>query len=151
MDPTPVAVALLVVGVLLCAIELVAPGLVILPFGVGALVASITGFLGAAPVVQAVVFLVVSLVAFVALRPIAKRLNAGDSQDGVGARRLIGAHGVVLEHIDPGETGLVRVDREEWRAEAMHGDGLVVGTAIRVVDVRGTRVVVEPASREDLT
>lgn len=141
---------MLVVGVLLCAVELFAPGLVILPFGVGALVAALTGFLGAAPVLQAVVFLVVSLIAFVALRPLARRLNQAGNQEGVGAQRLIGAHGVVLENIQPGETGLVRVDREEWRAEAVHGDGMVAGTTIKVIDVRGTRVVVEPASREDL-
>jgi membrane protein implicated in regulation of membrane protease activity len=146
VTPTTAAVAFLIGGVVLCAVELVAPGLVVLPFGIGALVASVAGFLGAAPAVQAVVFLVVSAAAFAALRPLARRLNRAGEDDGVGARRLVGAHAVVLEHIRPGETGLVRVDREEWRAESAEGSALSPGAAVRVVEVRGTRVLVEPAA-----
>lgn len=144
MSSTSAAVTFLVVGVVLCVVEVFAPGLVILPFGIGALVASFAGFLGASPVVSAVVFLVVSVVAFGALRPLATRLNKVGGESGVGAGRLLGAHAVVLEHIAPGDTGLVRVDREEWRAESSSGFVLDPGTSVTVVDVRGTRVLVEP-------
>ena len=48
MGATEVAVIFLVVGLGLCAAEIAAPGLVLLPFGVGALLASLTGFVGAA-------------------------------------------------------------------------------------------------------
>ncbi len=128
----------------LSALEIVAPGLVLLPFGLGAGIAAVAGFLGAAPAVQLIVFLVASFCCFMGLRPLARRLNSSDSGDGVGANRLIGVSGVVLEPIASGETGLVRVDREEWRAESEAGQVLVPGMAIRVTEVRGTRVVVTP-------
>jgi membrane protein implicated in regulation of membrane protease activity len=36
----------------------------------------------------------------------------------------------------------VRVDREEWRAQSTDGSGIPMGTAVRVADVQGTRVIV---------
>lgn len=134
---------LIVVGVVISALELVVPGLIILPFGLGAIAAGLVGVFGAPPVAQIVVFIVVSAGLFLALRPLARRLNAG-TQHGIGSNRLIGAEGIVLEHIDVGDTGIVRIDREEWRAEPRNATGLAVGTRIRVTEVVGTRVIVEP-------
>lgn len=133
-----------VLAVALSALEIVAPGLVLLPFGLGAGVAAISGFLGAPVPVQLVVFLVASFAFYLGLRPLARRLGATGPSDGIGANRLIGLSGVVLEPIAPGETGLVRVDREEWRAQAADDAALVPGTSIKVTEVRGTRVVVVP-------
>jgi membrane protein implicated in regulation of membrane protease activity len=138
------AVAFVVLAVALSALEIVAPGLVLLPFGLGAGVAAIAGFLGAPVPVQLLVFLVASFAFYLGLRPLARRLGADAPSDGIGANRLIGITGVVLEPIAAGETGLVRVDREEWRAESGIGQELAAGTSIRVTEVRGTRVVVVP-------
>jgi len=145
------AAIFLVIGLGLSAAEIAAPGLVLLPFGGGGVIAALTGFLGAPPLVQAVVFLVSSAALFLALRPVAKRLNRVDSDDGVGARRLIGARGVVLEDIPVDDSGLVRINRETWRAEAPDEGVLVAGTTISVTEVRGTRVVVTPASPRSIT
>jgi membrane protein implicated in regulation of membrane protease activity len=147
VDATSVAIAFLVAGILLSAVEIVAPGLVILPFGLGAVVASIVGFLGGPPLLQAVVFLVASFAFFIGLRPLARRLNAGVTGDGVGSRGLIGATAVVLADIPSGETGMVRVERyrEEWRAEAVDDADLQAGDRVRVVEVQGTRLMVTAA------
>lgn len=136
------ALVFLVLGLGLSVAEIVAPGLVLLPFGIGAVIASLTGFLGAAPWVQAVVFLVASTAMFAALRPIARRLNQSDQDEGIGARRLVGARALVLEDIPVDDSGLVRVDREQWRAESMEGIPIPAGTTVTVAEVRGTRVVV---------
>jgi membrane protein implicated in regulation of membrane protease activity len=138
------AVVFVVLAVALSALEIVAPGLVLLPFGLGAAVAAVAGFLGAPVPIQLLVFLVSSFAFYLGLRPLARRLSAGSPSDGIGANRLIGISGVVLEPIPAGETGLVRVDREEWRAESGVGQVLEPGTSIRVTEVRGTRVVVVP-------
>lgn len=144
MDAQGVAVLFIVIAVVLSAAEVVAPGLVLLPFGLGAGVAAIVGFLGGPPLVQAIVFLIASFSFFLALRPLSRRLNAAEHGSGFGSDRLVGATGTVLEHIARGETGLVRVDREEWRAEAATPDQVLVpGTNVRVLEVRGTRVVVK--------
>ncbi len=145
MDAETLAVGFIVLGVLLCALEIVVPGFVVLPFGLAAVVAGIAGILGADPLIQAVVFIVASVGFFLALRPLARRLNQAGPSDGIGSQRLINATGVVLEHIAAGETGLVRIDREEWRAESGDGRVLIPGTPIRVREVVGTRVVVLPA------
>lgn len=144
MDTETVAVIFVVAAVVLCALEIVAPGLVLLPFGLGAGVAAIAGFLGATAPWQLFVFLVASAGFFLALRPLSRRLNAQEHSAGIGAERLIGVSGVVLEDIAAGETGLVRIDREEWRAEAASGHPLPRGLEITVVELRGTRVVVTP-------
>jgi membrane-bound ClpP family serine protease len=49
----------------------------------------------------------------------------------------------VLQEIPgQGELGLVRVHREEWRAESMDGSAIPMGAAVRVADIEGTRVIV---------
>ena len=61
-------------------------------------------------------------------------------------RRLIGQPAKVIEAIDgANDLGTVRIDREEWRAESGDGAAIPVGTPVKVVEVRGTRVVVFPA------
>jgi membrane protein implicated in regulation of membrane protease activity len=61
----------------------------------------------------------------------------------VGSRRLLGHSAVVVREIPAGgDVGLVRVDREEWRAQSTDGSAIASGTAVRVADVQGTRVIV---------
>lgn len=114
------------------------------PFAVGGLVAFLAALLGGGIVLQWALFLVVSLATFAALRPLARRLDATLPSEGVGASYLIGARARVIEPIPAHGLGLVRVDRQEWRAESLDHEPLDEGTLIRVVEVRGTRVVVVP-------
>jgi membrane protein implicated in regulation of membrane protease activity len=59
---------------------------------------------------------------------------------------LVNQVGVVLQEIPvgPHATGMVRVQREEWRAENADGTAVPVGARIVVLRVDGTRVVVRP-------
>ncbi|HYZ98427.1 MAG TPA: NfeD family protein [Acidimicrobiales bacterium] len=124
--------------------ELASPGsFFLLPFAIGAAVATLLAFLDVHVVTTWLVFLGVSLAAFAALRPVARRVNQAGEDAGVGARRLLGRPAIVLRDIPGhGEVGLVRVDREEWRAESTDGSPVPSGTAVRVADVQGTRVIV---------
>lgn len=142
VDTNDAAVMFLALGVGLSIIEIFAPGLVFLPFGLAAGVAAIAGFLGAPLLAQAIIFLVASIALFLALRPLSRRLNAADQDAGIGADRLIGATGIVLEDVHPQQVGLVRLDREEWRAESADDSLIVAGTQIVVNEVRGTRVLI---------
>lgn len=156
MDPDVLTVIFVVAAVVLSGLEVFAPGLVLLPFGLGAACAAVVGALGGNSVLQTIVFVVASFGFFIALRPLSRRLNKVGPEEGIGAERLMGATGVVLEHIAPGDTGMVRVDREEWRAEAADATTLVPGMNVKVVEVRGTRVVVvvdhaEPLGRREGT
>jgi membrane protein implicated in regulation of membrane protease activity len=126
--------------------EMATPGAFFLaPFAIGALVAAILAFAGAPLAAEWLAFVAVSVIAFAGLRPLARRLDRDvTASDGVGSRRLIGRSGMVLETIEPGHLGLVRIDREEWRAEAAGREAVPAGAAVRVTQVEGTRVIVIP-------
>jgi membrane protein implicated in regulation of membrane protease activity len=114
------------------------------PFAVGAAVAAILAFADIGLAVEWAAFVGVSIGVFASLRPLARRLDAGEPTEGIGAKRLIGQTATVLEPIPPGqhELGLVRVHREEWRAETIDGTPVDAGSTVRVVEQRGTRLVV---------
>lgn len=133
-----VATAVFAVG------EMATPGSFFLaPFAVGALVAAVLAFSDVSVTVEWIVFLIVSIATLMALRPLARRLDRNALDHGVGARRLAGTRATVLRAIPGGtELGLVRVDREEWRAQSSDGSPIPVGTMVRVAEVQGTRVVV---------
>jgi membrane protein implicated in regulation of membrane protease activity len=124
--------------------ELTSPGsFFMLPFAIGALAATVLAFLGVDVLIEWLVFVGVSVAVLVALRPLAHRLNRSVDDSGIGSRRLLGQAAVVLRDIPPGgDVGLVRVDREEWRAQSTDGSAIPMGTAVRVADVQGTRVIV---------
>jgi membrane protein implicated in regulation of membrane protease activity len=129
--------------------EMATPGSFFLfPFAVGALVAAVLAFAGVGLTAEWIVFVAVSVAAVVAFRPLARRLDLGGNDQGVGARRLIGRTGTVLRDIPGGgELGLVRVDREEWRAESHDGSSIASGSSVKVAEVQGTRVVVAPVGQ----
>lgn len=123
--------------------EMTSPGSFFLaPFAIGAAVAAILAFADVPLVGEWAAFVGISVASFVALRPLAKRLDAQGTSDGIGARRLIGRTGTVLEDIPAGGIGMVSVDREEWRAESPDTTALPAGTAVRIAQVEGTRVIV---------
>lgn len=115
----------------------------LLPFAVGALASFFAATFGLDLFVQWLLFVVVSGGSFLALRPIARRLDTEHPVEGIGSRRLIGEPARVIEAISH-DGGMIRIEREEWRAESLDGNPIASGTAVRVVEVRGTRVVVFP-------
>lgn len=135
-------------GVFFSIAEIVVAGtFFMLPFGVGAFVAAIVAFATTSLTASWLVFVVVSGAAFATLVPLGRRLDrSAGSRERVGANRWEGRVGVVLSEIPegPGATGLVRVDREEWRAESTEDAAVPAGSRVRVIRVDGTRLVVEP-------
>jgi membrane protein implicated in regulation of membrane protease activity len=138
------------VGAFLFALaEMGSPGsFFMLPFAVGALVAAVLAFADVGLAAQWIAFIGISVASLAALRPLARRLDLADDDRGVGSRRLIGQSAVVLQEI-PGrhELGLVRVHREEWRAESLDGSPIPPGTTVKVAEVAGTRVLVLAADQ----
>jgi len=131
--------------------EMFSPGsFFLLPFAIGAALATVLAFAGVDLVWQLVAFGGVSMAFLAGLRPLAHRLDRAAPTQGIGAKRLIGEIGTVLDALDGhGDHGQVRVHREEWRAETVDGSPVAVGTRVRIVEVRGTRVVVWPVDGPD--
>ena len=88
----------------------------------------------------------VSAVSLAALVPLGRRLEGRDEVHPVGANRWEGRTATVVDEIPAGkhETGLVRIDRETWKAESTNGLGVAAGATVLVTHVSGTRLVVSP-------
>ena len=123
--------------------EMITAGFFMLPFAVGAAVAATLAWFDVSVPIQLFAFIGTSLIALWGIR----RFAISDNQPSypVGAKRFVNARAIVIEDIirDTGE-GRVRLDREEWRATTDGSMTLEPGTTVRVVDVRGSRLVVEP-------
>lgn len=117
----------------------------LLPFAIGAAVAAVLAFAGVSVAIELVVFIIVSLISLAGFRKLAHRLDRNEPTEGIGSKRLIGQPARVIEAIDgANDLGTVRVDREEWRAESGDGSAIALDTQVKIVEVRGTRVVVFP-------
>lgn len=122
--------------------EIFTAGFFMLPFAGGAVVAFVLALLDVTPAIVLPVFLVTSVLILIIIQRLVQR---GDEKIvPVGANRFIGRRVLVLERIDRvAGTGRVRLDTENWRATT-DGDPLEPGTEARVVEMRGTRLVVLP-------
>jgi membrane protein implicated in regulation of membrane protease activity len=115
----------------------------VLWFGVGAVAAGILALAGAGLGWQFAVFIVISFALVAASRKFADRFTKAQPP-GIGADRFVGETCDVLEAIDNAKnTGRVRMNREEWRAESETGEILAPGMRVIVVRMSGTHLVVK--------
>ena len=119
-------------------------------FGLGAVGAALGALAGLSPTWQLVLFIVVSVLALLFVRPFARRVSRATKNE-VGIDRVIGQPAVVLEEIDPLRgKGIVRVAQEEWRAQSHDGAIVPCNVEVKVIAVQGTRLIVEPVHHPDL-
>jgi membrane protein implicated in regulation of membrane protease activity len=126
--------------------ELITTGFLLAPFAVGALAAAVADA-AAGEVAGAVVFVAVSAVILLMIRPIVQsRIMHSSPPLRTGAAALIGKRAIVLERIANDEgVGFVRIDGEVWTARAFD-DARVIesGTPVEIIEIRGaTALVIE--------
>ena len=118
-----------------------------LPFALGATLAAILAFAGVEVTWEWAAFVVASGVASAVLWPLGKRMDRrGTPSEGTpGSRRWIGQRAEVIQNIPGGVagTGVIRLEREQWRAESADGAPIEEGAVVQVVRIDGTRAVVE--------
>ena len=132
-----VAAGLLAVG------EMLTAGFFLLPFAIGAAAAGILALANVAIPIQIVSFVVVSVASLWLLQQFARKDIHGELIP-VGAARYIGSTAMVREPITRFTTGWVKMGTEDWRATTDDDGEIPVDTVVRVVEVRGARLVVEP-------
>lgn len=133
-------------AVFLAVAEIFTAGFFMLPFAVGAAAAAALAYADIGEIPQLMVFLVVSLIALFTLRRFVVR--GDEKQHPVGSNRFVGQQARVIEAIDPARArGRVRMETEEWRATSDWGP-IPDGVDVKVVEVRGTRLVVAPLDKE---
>lgn len=111
-------------------------------FSVGALAALISSFFNVPTAWQWVIFVAVSLVLFLATRPLIRKWNHTPTVH-TNADSVIGMEGIVKEEINTLEgTGRVYVNGLNWAARA---DTVIpVGATVTVLSMQGVTLTVEP-------
>ena len=132
----------LMIGFLI--VEGVAPGLVSIWFALGALAALISALLGAQVWLQALWFVLVSVLALVATRPLAKKYVNSRTQ-ATNADMLIGQECIVTETIDKLRgTGAVSVAGKVWTARTDEPEKIVEEGTVAVVErIEGVKLIVK--------
>jgi len=135
----------LIIGVIFIVSEVFTVGFVMMPLGLAALASSLIAKLlpdsglGA----QLAAFIVAGIILIFFGQKLANKISK-DPDIKVGAERLIGLNGIVLERIDSAKnTGMVRVTQEEWRAKNEDETTIEKGEKITVVQVDGTHLNVK--------
>jgi membrane protein implicated in regulation of membrane protease activity len=136
----------LALAVILSLGEIFTAGFFLLPFGIGAAIAALLEWLFPGSIAwQWAAFIGVSSLLLIFLRRFAVRISP-DSPVRVAGNRLIGKQGIVLRRLDSAGGGSVRVEREEWRADAPGYEPLEEGALVEVIAVEGTHLLVRPVT-----
>jgi membrane protein implicated in regulation of membrane protease activity len=120
-------------------------GFYLAPFALGAGVATVVSLLGVSAGLSAIVFVLVSALVFLTLRPVARRHRHLPPSIRTGAAALIGRPAIVLERIANDEgVGCVKIDGGEvWTARSYADDEVIdVGQRVEVVEIRGATALV---------
>ncbi|WNI19549.1 NfeD family protein [Actinacidiphila sp. ITFR-21] len=111
-------------------------------FAVGAVAGAAAAGLGGGIVAQVVTFVVVSVALLVFVRPIAYR-NRQRPEQRSGVDALRGRQAVVLERVDGGAGGRIKLAGEVWSARALEaGRVFDPGAEVDVVEIDGATAVV---------
>ena len=128
--------------------EIFTAGFFLLPFGLGAAVSAVLAFLDIGVGWQWATFILVSTIAFISLRRLSDRMTH-EPPEKTGSDRLLGQVGVVIEDLTPNSLdGQVRVNREQWRADAPGHPVIPTGTRVVVEGISGTHLVVRPETAD---
>ena len=139
------AIVWLVLLVIFLVVEASTVTLVSLWFAIGSLVALLAGLLGSPLWLQAGLFLLVSVLSLMALRPLVRKfLTPNISATNVDS--VIGSTGLVTAPIDNvAATGQVKLGAMIWTARSSSGTPIAEGTLVKVDKIEGVKVFVSPA------
>ena len=139
----------LVALVALMVLELSTVSLTCIWFALGALAALIASLCGAPIWLQVVWFLIVSVLALLATRPLVKKYINGKTTP-TNADMLIGQTCVVMEPISNlSETGAVKIGGKVWTARSEDGSVFAPGEKVVAVRIEGVKLIV--TSTENIT
>ena len=140
-------VAALVVTV---AIEAFTLNLTSIWFSVGALAALILASIGLSPLVQMVVFVVVSALLLILVRPLTRKFLRVRGEK-TNADRIIGQQAIVTVAIDNAlSQGEIKLLGQNWSARSQDNSKIAVGTTVRVLSIAGVKVIVEELQTQEV-
>ncbi len=134
--------------IIFAVVEALTLGLASIWFCVGSLAALITAACHGPLWLQIVLFLVVSGVCMLLVRPLARKYFT-PKLTRTNADRVIGTEGVVTETVDNlAATGQVKVGGNTWTARSETDTVLEKGSRVRVLRIEGVKLFVAPLTDE---
>ena len=127
-------------------VEAAGPALVCIWFCLGAVVSFVVSLFIEDLLVQVIVFLAVSLVALIALRPLIRRSAHPKGEVPTNSDALVGKLAVIEQDTTPDSDGRAIVADVSWLARSAGSYVIPAGAKARIVAVDGARLVVEPAA-----
>ncbi len=138
------AVGWLAATVLLLFLEASTCALVSVWFAIGGAAALVSCLFTDSFKVQSVIFVAVSVVCLLALKPLAGRLRRPPAA--TNGDLNIGRIASVLTPVGDETPGRVRLDGVDWNAQAVPGAAFAPGESCRVAEIRSTLLIVEPVA-----
>lgn len=134
----------LIAAIILVIVEICTAGFGSICFAIGAAFSAVVAALGANFTWQTVVFVVVSLLTFIFLRPVFLRFLDKKSKDvKTNAEAIVGRKGIVSERIDREQhTGRVAIDGDDWKAVSENGEVIEKGTEVEIIKLDSIIVTV---------
>jgi membrane protein implicated in regulation of membrane protease activity len=122
--------------------ELFTSSFFLIMFAIGAAAAGAAAAFDAPVTVQALLFVIVSLIATLGLRPALRNYFGRDSGEPTPVAEIAGSEAVVLERVDA-DGGVVKIDGEYWQARALDSSQVIEpGERVHVVDIKGVTAMV---------
>lgn len=141
MHNVPAWLIWIIAAAVLAGGELLSLALVLIMLAAGAAAAGGAAALGAGPLLQAVIFALVSVGLLLGVRPVARRhLSVGHTRTGIEA--LTGAPALVLEEVGR-HSGRVKVRGEVWSARSYDDtETFAAGEQVHVMEISGATALV---------
>ena len=137
----------LIAMVLFGVLEAVTVGLTSIWFALGALGALVAAAASAPVIVQIVVFLGVSFLTLLLVRPLAQRF-VNDRKVATNADQAVGAEGLVTQTIDNlNASGQVSVKGAVWTARPEDESVIPAGATVKVLRIEGVKLIVTRAEQ----
>ncbi len=139
----PVALMWLIAALVLAGAEVLTGDLFLLMLGGGALAAAATNWLFGLPIwVDGLVFLIVSVLLLVGVRPVLRRRLIGGKGLPEPMKALEGKSALVLDRVARHE-GQVKLDGQVWTARPLNDDDIYLpGDHVTVIHIDGATAVV---------
>ena len=132
------------IGLVLLILEVFVSGFVLLPLGLGFILAayftSLVDSLNAQLIILAAFELVVIYLFTKYLKP---KLNEGNNSSS-NVDSMIGKEVLVIKEILPNEKGYIKLYGDEWAAVSDHNEEIPKGSKVQIIKTDGNKVIVKP-------
>lgn len=126
--------------------EMMTVGFFIFWFGIGALLSLLTSLIFPENLVlQAVVFVVSSVILLILTKPIVNKFIGKDKKNETNAYSIIGKKALVIQDINPTHSvGQIKISGEVWSAKTLDGSNIEKGKEVQILSIEGVKAIVEP-------